>query len=38
MPMHFSNSLKTGNFLDYERKPTDQMTFSSLEDVFIAFP
>lgn len=38
MPMHFSNSLKTGAFLDYERKPSDQTSFSLLEDVFKAFP
>ena len=24
--------------MDYERKPTDQKTFSLLEDVFVAFP
>lgn len=38
MPMHFSNSLKTGTFLEYERQPADQATFSLLEDVFKAFP
>lgn len=34
MPMHFSQALKTGEFLEYERKHGDQEGFSLLEDVF----
>jgi hypothetical protein len=38
MPMHFSERLKTGDYMAYERKPSDQDSFSLLEDVFKAFP
>ena len=38
MPMHFSKNLKTGDYLDYERKPNDPDSFNLLEDVFKAFP
>ena len=34
MPMHFSALNKDAEFQTYERKPTDQMTFSTLEEVF----
>jgi hypothetical protein len=34
MPMHFSALNKDAEFQNYERKPTDQSTFSTLEEVF----
>jgi lysophospholipase D len=38
MPMHFAETLKTGDYLSYERQQTDQDSFSLLEDIFKAFP
>ena len=38
MPMHFSKSLKDGEFLNYERTKSDQESFDLLEDILKAFP
>lgn len=38
MPMHFSRLNKDCEFQNYQRKDTDQKTYSTLEDVFKVIP